>query len=526
MSNTFANVTDVAPQGNRREDSDQQQRTAPGAGTGYAAQAAALKPGATSYAVQAKSLSPASPSAPAAEADDPAKVGEASLTTGPNASPRFGRDKNFAGLLAGTQYLRKGASGTTVTKLQQALLDLGFTLPKYGVDGQFGEETDAAVRAFQGSKSLKVDGVVGPDTSKALDMAFATYQPYATMAKQVVPGTGDPLAGTRKLSDKDRKDINSALSLNKPGEVGEFKPSIGGLSYHDRLRTAMNAATDEAKAKLVTGKDDKHGDPKNLYDWKTLEDVAVLSKRETDKVFGGYASKPALKSGVNLKDQWEEQTAKEAKMGDPEKLAVAKELSEYFLQTRQQVLDVRREHHAGNRAKEKGIEETVATEHSAARRDEMVAIERNWPGEASPAKGEVRMQRLKGATTKEQRNDQWRFFQTFIHEYLHLETHPRYFAYAESLSGDKDNALAEGMTDVFTRTVWSNVVFDKTMRQQIEGPLFDEKDPFDAAKPSALKGYKSLTRAEEAMSIAGFHNVAAAYFLGRTDLIGDIKKKP
>lgn len=62
--------------------------------------------------------------------------------------------------------LRNGARGQAVRELQQRLGAAGFD--PQGVDGAFGPNTEAAVRAFQRSRGLQVDGVVGPKTWGAL----------------------------------------------------------------------------------------------------------------------------------------------------------------------------------------------------------------------------------------------------------------------------------------------------------------------------------------------------------------------
>lgn len=67
--------------------------------------------------------------------------------------------------------LRKGDKGDAVKSLQEQLIRLGYPLPKYGADGDFGKETEAAVKAFQMDKGLKADGVVGAKTYAALDKA-------------------------------------------------------------------------------------------------------------------------------------------------------------------------------------------------------------------------------------------------------------------------------------------------------------------------------------------------------------------
>lgn len=64
--------------------------------------------------------------------------------------------------------IRKGMKGTAVRVLQRMLIAAGCTLPRYGVDGDAGAETVEAVKAFQTTHNLTVDGVAGPLTWAAL----------------------------------------------------------------------------------------------------------------------------------------------------------------------------------------------------------------------------------------------------------------------------------------------------------------------------------------------------------------------
>lgn len=64
--------------------------------------------------------------------------------------------------------LRKGAKGDEVKLLQGFLIQAGESLPRYGADGDFGNETLKAVKSYQKKHGLVVDGIVGPKTWRSL----------------------------------------------------------------------------------------------------------------------------------------------------------------------------------------------------------------------------------------------------------------------------------------------------------------------------------------------------------------------
>lgn len=59
---------------------------------------------------------------------------------------------------------RLGDEGREVGDIQERLIGLGLTIDGHELAGHFEASTDEAVRAFQARRSLRVDGLVGPDT--------------------------------------------------------------------------------------------------------------------------------------------------------------------------------------------------------------------------------------------------------------------------------------------------------------------------------------------------------------------------
>ena len=79
-------------------------------------------------------------------------------------------DKKYA---LGARVLRLGLEGPDVSELQSHLMDLSYDCGRWGADGDFGDATDMAVRAFQKDYQLKVDGVYGPYSHRVMcDILF------------------------------------------------------------------------------------------------------------------------------------------------------------------------------------------------------------------------------------------------------------------------------------------------------------------------------------------------------------------
>lgn len=60
--------------------------------------------------------------------------------------------------------LRKGSKGAQVKTVQRILKALGYSVGGTGVDGDFGKNTEKAVKAFQADRGIAADGIVGKNT--------------------------------------------------------------------------------------------------------------------------------------------------------------------------------------------------------------------------------------------------------------------------------------------------------------------------------------------------------------------------
>ena len=119
--------------------------------------------------------------------------------------------------------LRRGSRGAEVQQLQQQLKDFGFGSylgtsgpNKDGVDGRFGGGTKKAVEAFQRDANLEDDGIVGKNTTNALNVvSTGRWDPKTAMADQPIKGVGSAKTAAQAKQYLDRRDKERAAAAAK-----------------------------------------------------------------------------------------------------------------------------------------------------------------------------------------------------------------------------------------------------------------------------------------------------------------------
>jgi hypothetical protein len=443
-------------------------------------------------------------------------------------SARFEGDKKLEDVAAGLSTVKRGGRGVDVTKVQQALIDLGYKLPKYGVDGKFEGETKAAVVKFQNDHGLAPTGELDKDTLAKLDAIYDTRQPYIDAARH------DPARpGTRTLSAADKADALAAMvpAAGAGGAPPVFTDVVGGKAYGDEIRDHLQALVKAFHKELFEDKEPLRADPaKNFHDWSTMEGPAKAAKQVTDTLYdsnyGGAAAFPAMThAGGNLVDQWEDEISRNAALSPAQKKAKAADKVRYLIDSNCE--DINRRHGAvPSNPTEQGILQPIVDSFvaTAAKVQTMLELDIGWEG--AQLEGVVYLQRYKSTNadaTKakdENRIQMWGLFQTCIHEYIHTLAHPDYIAWAETFSAASDNTryntLVEGFCDFFTLNVRKAMAIDATIQGLVEGPYANGKAP----APDHSGVYPSHAQAEQVVSIVGIKNAQRGYFGGKTAGMG------
>ena len=109
--------------------------------------------------------------------------------------------------------LRPGMSGDKVKQLQENLIQLGYLSGK--PDGKYGDDTTAAVKAFQKANKLTADGVAGTATQKALYSGTGVAAP-----------TAKPTATPKPTASTNTSDLSKVTETLKQGSKGTAVTSL------------------------------------------------------------------------------------------------------------------------------------------------------------------------------------------------------------------------------------------------------------------------------------------------------------
>jgi N-acetylmuramoyl-L-alanine amidase len=166
------------------------------------------------------------------------------------------------------QVYRRGDRGTVVAEIRDKLTRLGLLPAPHDADGaqnldsarnldsaqHFDDATDQAIRAFQQARGLRTDGVVGPETYRALDEARWQLGDRPLSYSVTHPYVGDDVAGLQQRLlemgfDPGRAD--GRFGRQTEAALRDFQRNVG-LSADGILGPSTMAALERLR-RTVTG---------------------------------------------------------------------------------------------------------------------------------------------------------------------------------------------------------------------------------------------------------------------------------
>ncbi len=133
--------------------------------------------------------------------------------------------------------LQRGSKGADVVAWQNALLKAGFSLPRFGADGDFGGETETATKAFQSSVKHTADGVV----------RLATYSAMLDLLRSL-PGNAAALEAAQAEAVAAKKALDDAkLAMSRAqAQVTDLTTKLSAASAEAASVRILLAKRDEA----------------------------------------------------------------------------------------------------------------------------------------------------------------------------------------------------------------------------------------------------------------------------------------
>ena len=156
-----------------------------------------------------------------------------------HSSPRPADSSGDGARTTGSVSSRHGPGPEDTRQLQQALNQYGYRDAAgraLQADGQLGDRTGEAIRAYQQAHGLKADGVVGPQTLEALSRSQQT--PLLSDARH--PDHGMFQQAVRGLEQLDNSAFRSRQELENAAAATVFEAKASGLTRIDSVVASTN----------------------------------------------------------------------------------------------------------------------------------------------------------------------------------------------------------------------------------------------------------------------------------------------
>ncbi len=186
----------------------------------------------------------------------------------------------------------RGDSGSTVREIQSVLKEWGYY--DGSIDGIYGSATEAAVRYFQETNGLEVDGRTGPATLEALGLPTGSYQAgedasgeLALLARLIsAEARGEPYSGQVAVGAVVLNRVDHPSFPNTIAEVifqpGAFSCMLDGQWDEPVADSAYQAAREALAGADPSGGAIYYFNPKtatNAWIWSREEIVTIGNHR-------------------------------------------------------------------------------------------------------------------------------------------------------------------------------------------------------------------------------------------------------
>ena len=146
----------------------------------------------------------------------------------------------------GERVLCKGITGADVKDMQTRLKELGYDLGKYGIDGDFGSDTLAAVKKFQQDNGLEASGVYDAATHEKL-------VPSPAVSDTDTPAPSIPSGPTVEIVTKNGGSVNVRVGNGTEYEIIKEVKSSEVLEYIATAQNGWNAVKVGTQVGWVSG---------------------------------------------------------------------------------------------------------------------------------------------------------------------------------------------------------------------------------------------------------------------------------